>query len=516
MKNNITVDRFKQFYKGIIIEHSAYIVVSKGGQVLSISAESYPVSESFSIIPLQNTDVSMRKALDFVQARKYAWEVLEEDKKRYAGNAIALQRLEEMRKLHLPKAELVIAKDVYGDGQAHLAYKFDVYSVEPVSRYKIYVDALTGKVLLSDAVIKHVKEGKSKEELDPLNKLANYQYYGLIPDKFIPKSGSPASTTTSELGTALTRYSGTRQIYTTKVIVPVTGKPDPNNPRVLLTYSGVDPRQPIASDTVWILKDQTRGKGIETYDMNGAGGVPLSLPELQAQSLAFVDTDNNWKDEADQGAVTKDDLIRGATSNGTNGGNEAFNDDIAIDAHWGAEMVYDYWNKRHSRASFDNQNAAIKSYIHYGPAYDNAFWNGSSMTYGDGSGTATANAANPGFRPLVSLDVCGHEIGHGVCSFTSDLVYASESGAMNEGLSDIWAAAVENYVDDSVKLSATPTYQYWQVGENISPDNIGLRRMDNPKAKSDPDTYGGRYWANPNCVPSDVNDQCGVHTNSGV
>ncbi len=124
-------------------------------------------------------------------------------------------------------------------------------------------------------------------------------------------------------------------------------------------------------------------------------------------------------------------------------------------------MVYDYWKKRHGRASYDNKNAAIKSYVHYGPAYDNAFWNGSTMTYGDGSGTSNPRG---GFRPLVSLDVCGHEIGHGVCSNTSDLVYRGESGAMNEGLSDIWAAAVEHFVDDSAKFSSSPTYRYFQVG----------------------------------------------------
>ncbi|HEY0039824.1 MAG TPA: M4 family metallopeptidase, partial [Flavisolibacter sp.] len=104
--------------------------------------------------------------------------------------------------------------------------------------------------------------------------------------------------------------------------------------------------------------------------------------------------------------------------------------------------------------------------------------------------------------------------GHGVCSFTSDLVYESESGAMNEGLSDIWAAAVERYAKNTVDPNLN--YQFFQIGEQISADNIGLRRMDNPKAKTDPDTYGGRYWANPDCVPSLANDQCGVHTNSGV
>jgi Zn-dependent metalloprotease len=519
-KYNVTVDLYKQFYKGVIVEHSAYNVISKNGQILSISAESYPLDESFSVTPLNTPDAFRSNALNFVNAKKYAWEALEEDKKRFPGKFIAQQKLEELKNSYLPKGELVIAKDVFGDKQAHLAYKYDVYAVEPLLRYYIYVDAKNGNILLSDAIIKHTDNTKAKQEVDKDNKLSNYQFYALFgsenyEDKGLNFTDPSRVTAGSELGTALSRYSGIQKIYTTKVSVPITGKPDPNNPSVNLTWSGVDPRQPIVGPIdVYILKDQTRGQGVETYDLNNVGGLPLSIPALQGQALAFVDRDNNWKDEADNGAVTKDDLIRGATRDGSNGGNEAVNDDIAIDAHWGAEMVYDYWQKRHNRASFDNKNSAIKSYIHYGPAYDNAFWNGTTMTYGDGSGTANPRG---GFRPLVSLDICGHEIGHGVCSHTSDLVYRGESGAMNEGLSDIWAAAVEHFVDDSVKMSPTPTYQYFQVGENIAANNEGLRRMDNTKRFSNPDTYGGRYWSNPECgTPTLVNDQCGVHNNSGV
>lgn len=344
MKGNITVDKYQQFFKGIIVEHSAYSVISKGSDVISVTSESYPLPETFSTAPLQSAEGALAKALNFYNAKKYVWDALEEDKKRFPGNFAAQQRLESMRKLHLPKGQLVIAKDVYGDGQAHLAFKFDIYALEPVvSRYKIYVDAFTGKILLRDAVIKHVGSQKTKQEADPQNKLANYQFYNLIPEGFIPSSTKQVNA--SELGTALTRYSGIRQIYTTKVIVPLTGKPDPNNPNAVLTYSGVDPRQPVTGATVFILKDQTRGEGIETYDLNGVGGAPLSLPGVHDQALAFVDRDNIWQNEADNGVVTKDDLIRGATFDGSNGANEAFNDDIAIDAHWGAEMVYDYWKK---------------------------------------------------------------------------------------------------------------------------------------------------------------------------
>jgi Zn-dependent metalloprotease len=400
---------------------------------------------------------------------------------------------------------LVIAKNRYGDGQARLAWKFDVYATQPVSRNYIYVDAINGKIILRDAIIKHA-DGKNEKPFTSSvkpDKTPEVSNEGHI-QNIIPW----LSPTASELGTGTTRYAGTRSFYTTRLNVPLLGMNDPNNTLALLQYSGVDPRLPVLGPVdVFILKDDTRGGGIETYDMNGVGGLPVSVPSLQMQALAFLDKDNNWKNEAAAG--TNEDLIRGATSNGSNGVDEGLNDDHALDAHWGAEMVYDYWKNVHNRLSFDNRNSAIKSFVHYGPAYDNAFWNGSVMTYGDGSGTLAS-----GFRPLTSLDVCAHEIGHGVCSFTSDLVYESESGAMNEALSDIWAACVENYV----KLNIDPSLPYhaFQVGEQIAADNTGLRRMDNPKAYSNPDTYGGQHWANPVCTPTLANDQCGVHNNSGV
>ncbi len=176
-------------------------------------------------------------------------------------------------------------------------------------------------------------------------------------------------------------------------------------------------------------------------------------------------------------------------------------------------MVYDYWKAKHNWLSYDGKNAKIKSFIHSGLGYDNAFWNGSSMTYGDGSGPEAA-----GFKPLTSLDVCGHEIGHGVCSSTSDLIYASKSGAMNEALSDIWSSCIEYFAITHVDASLKSRYQPFYIGEQISSNPARpLRRMDSPKAEGNPDTYGGQYWTKvEGCSPSLANDQCGVHNNSGV
>lgn len=174
----------------------------------------------------------------------------------------------------------------------------------------------------------------------------------------------------------------------------------------------------------------------------------------------------------------------------------------AIDAHWGTSLVFDYWKNEHNRISYDGAGSNLISLLNYDNNFNNAFWSGTVMVYGSGTGMF-----NGGFEPLMALDVCGHELGHGICEYTSGLVYALESGAMNEGFSDIWGAVIENYSGKSK--------QTWTIGEEL---RVGaLRSMSNPNLFGDPDCYGGLNWVNVlGCSPHSGNDQCGVHTNSGV
>ncbi|WP_281231383.1 M4 family metallopeptidase [Flavobacterium gelatinilyticum] len=244
-------------------------------------------------------------------------------------------------------------------------------------------------------------------------------------------------------------------------------------------YSGTQTIQTTLSGSSYILLDGTRGNGIQTYNSARTATYPTTN---------FTDADNNWT---------------AAEYNNTN------KDNGALDAHWGAEMTYDYWSAVHGRNSFDNAGAKIRSYVHYNliaagySSNNNAFWNGSVMTYGDGSGTG-------GFDILTSLDVAGHEIGHAICTYTANLAYQRESGAMNEAFSDIWAACIE--------YRAAPTKSTWLVGEDIErrSGHVALRSMSDPNAEGQPDTYGGTYWVNVSCTPTSSNDYCGVHTNSGV
>ena len=168
-------------------------------------------------------------------------------------------------------------------------------------------------------------------------------------------------------------------------------------------------------------------------------------------------------------------------------------DQGALDAHWGAETTYDYFLNIHNRNSINNAGFKLVSFVHYSTNYANAFWDGNRMTYGDGSGA---------YKIFTSLDVCGHEISHGLTSNSSNLIYQNESGALNESYSDIFGACIEAY--------GRPTNWNWKVGEDITTNNGGLRNMSNPNLFGDPDTYGGTSWY------GGTQDNGGVHTNSGV
>lgn len=200
------------------------------------------------------------------------------------------------------------------------------------------------------------------------------------------------------------------------------------------------------------LREAGRGKGIETYN--------LKKGSSYGAAVDFTDADNDW--------------------NNVN----ANKDEVATDAHWGAEMTWDYYKLVHNRNSFDGSGAKILSYVHYGSNYNNAFWNGSVFT------------------PLTGLDVCGHEITHAVTTYTAGLIYSYESGALNESFSDIFGNTIEAY--------ARPTQWNWRIGEDITPSKNGIRSMLNPNLFNHPKFYKGVSWY------GGAGDNGGVHYNSGV
>ncbi|MCM3269523.1 M4 family metallopeptidase [Paenibacillus elgii] len=206
-----------------------------------------------------------------------------------------------------------------------------------------------------------------------------------------------------------------------------------------------------ASGSQYLLQDNTRGKGIITYSANYSQSLPGTL---------LTDSDNVWTDPA------------------------------AVDAHAYAEVVYDYYKNKFGRDSLDGNGLAIKSSVHYGRNYNNAFWNGVQIAYGDGDGNL--------FRTFSGdLDVIGHELTHGVTEHSAGLIYQGESGALNESISDIFGNAIQG--------------KNWLIGDDIYTPNIpgdALRSMENPELYNQPDHYSKLYRGS--------DDNGGVHTNSGI
>jgi len=172
--------------------------------------------------------------------------------------------------------------------------------------------------------------------------------------------------------------------------------------------------------------------------------------------------------------------------------------DLAIDsAHNYAIATYNYYLTNHGRDSIDDAGMTLKSRVHYSTNYNNAFWDGSQMTYGDGDGVT--------FIPLSrDADVVAHELTHGVTERSSGLIYQNDSGALNEALSDIFGAMVD------MQEGATGAAR-WLVGEDIYTPGTpgdGLRNMADPAEAGDYDWYPTRYIGS--------SDNGGVHWNSGI
>ncbi len=169
-------------------------------------------------------------------------------------------------------------------------------------------------------------------------------------------------------------------------------------------------------------------------------------------------------------------------------------DQHALDAHWGAEKVYDYWKTERERNSYDDSGSAISSYVHFYfiEGDDNAGWYPIEdvMVFGDGETEC---------YPLTSLDVVAHEFAHGVSWYVGfgPNKLEVETYALNEGMSDIWAACVEEW--------AAPEKDHWLAGEEIMKNGFScLRSHRSPNTEGHrygyateghyPDTYKGTYW----------------------
>ncbi len=235
-------------------------------------------------------------------------------------------------------------------------------------------------------------------------------------------------------------------------------------------YSGTVPLRVTQSGSTYQLKDPTRGNTYTTDLNNKTDSILCQLFGLGCQAgTTFTSSTTTFGN--------------GTTSNRASAG---------VDAQYGTNVTWDYYNQVHGRNGIFGNGTGSYNRTHYGSNYVNAFWDGTKMTYGDGDGVS--------YGPLVSLDVAGHEMSHGVTENTAGLTYSGESGGLNEATSDIFGTMVEFFADN-----ANDPGDYL-IGEEFDlAHHAGLRRMDNPISDG----------SSPNCWSTNTKN-LDVHYSSGV
>ncbi|UOQ89597.1 M4 family metallopeptidase [Agromyces endophyticus] len=189
-------------------------------------------------------------------------------------------------------------------------------------------------------------------------------------------------------------------------------------------------------------------------------------------------------------------------------GEHATGDESVDDAYNGLGDTHRLYDRVFGRDSIDGRGMPLEATVHFGEKYDNAFWDGERMVFGDGDGEV--------FRGFTdSLSVIGHELSHGVTEHTAGLRYQGQPGALNEHVSDAFGALVEQYALGQDAEAAT-----WLIGEGIfTPEVQGraLRSMLEPGTAYDDDVLGrDPQPAHMRDYVETTDDNGGVHLNSGI
>jgi Zn-dependent metalloprotease len=184
--------------------------------------------------------------------------------------------------------------------------------------------------------------------------------------------------------------------------------------------------------------------------------------------------------------------------------------DLAVDeAYDGLGATYDLFYEEFDRRSIDDENMPLNATVHFGQDYDNAFWDGTLMVFGDGD----VDVFN---RFTAAVDVTAHELTHGVTEHEAGLIYWGQAGALNESISDVFGSLVKQY-----QLGQTAATADWLIGEGLltaAVNGDALRSMSDPGSAYDDPLLGGKdpqpgHWDG---YVHTLEDNGGVHINSGI
>ncbi|MET0976930.1 MAG: M4 family metallopeptidase [Leifsonia sp.] len=189
-------------------------------------------------------------------------------------------------------------------------------------------------------------------------------------------------------------------------------------------------------------------------------------------------------------------------------GEPAVEDVTVNEAYDGLGDTFDLFWEAYGRDSIDGKGLPLDATVHYGDKYDNAFWDGERMVFGDGDGEVFT-------RFTIANDIIGHELTHGVTQSTANLVYEGQSGALNESISDVFGSLVAQYSKRQTVDQAS-----WLIGEGLFTDEVqgvALRSLKAPGTAYDDDVLGkDPQPAHMRDYDHTTDDSGGVHINSGI
>lgn len=228
-----------------------------------------------------------------------------------------------------------------------------------------------------------------------------------------------------------------------------------------------------------------------------AGGASLARRQRPAQGMALERAIH----DARNGTTLPGALVRAE-------GKPETGDEAVDEAYDYMGMTWHMFHDVYGRNSIDDAGMPLVGSVHYAKVYDNAFWNGSQMVFGDGDGRIFN-------RFTVALDVVAHELTHGVTDSEAGLTYEGQSGALNESLSDVFGILVKQF-----HLQQTAGQADWLIGAGLFRPGVharGLRSMaapgtayDDPVLGKDPQPAHMRDYVHTR------QDNGGVHINSGI
>lgn len=465
---------YQQYYDGLPVKDHLLLVHARNGRVTAINghlarieAGAWPVA------------ISGAEAVALAQAHEHVTTLLNE----------------------WPASLLILHTDSLG---YRMAYKTRIDAINPLKMREVYVGASTGQVLHTHSLI-------AQSDVQAFGKTL---YSG---QQSFTADSHNGSYRLHEAGRNIETYNGEFAVLGQSAFSNVKDFTDSDN-----SWNDVAKLQRIVIDSLPANWPTSWGWYVE---IRNSANALVYRTKLLYSATAYANTAILPNLVLDQGPYTMTVIsangqalpVSGIPISMTPGGttlrqggvkcrfNVVYEANSAIDAHWGMEKVYDYYQSVHSRNSYDGNGSTIKNYVNaalrVSDQTNNAFalpapYN--FMVFGEGD--------RVNYNPLVSLDVMGHEFTHMVVSNNGHggLNYEKESGALNESFADIFGNSIEAF--------ARPGQWNWNIGEDCELPRGGLRSMQDPNAFGCADTYGGSFWGNPN----NSHDHGYVHYNSGV